>query len=278
MARHYDTAVLPTRVRKPRDKAKVESAVLVVERRVLAKLRNETFFTLVELNRRIRQLLDELNDRLFQKLAGSRRTMFEQIDKPALKPLPAEPYRFATWVKATVNIDYHIEVKGHYYSVPHKLIGKQLDVRCTDVTVECFRGNRPVASHRRSDKRGSHTTVKEHMPPSHRRWLQWTPERFIRWASKIGPNTAALIGDIIESKPHPQQGFRAALGILRLEKSYDAERLERACGRARIIGAKSYRSVASILKHGLDNKMLPSDTPKPLVIEHANIRGSKYYH
>jgi len=278
MARHYDTAVLPTRVRKPRDKAKVENAVLVVERRILAQLRNQTFFSLAELNRRIRPLLDELNDRTFQKLAGSRRTLFEQIDKPALKALPAESYRFATWVKATVNIDYHIEVKGHYYSLPHKLIGKQVDVRYTDVTVECFRGNRPVASHRRSDKRGGHTTIKEHMPPSHRRWLQWTPERFIRWASKIGPNTAALIGDIIRSKPHPQQGFRAALGILRLEKSYDAERLESACGRARIIGAKSYRSVASILKHGLDKKTLPSATPKPLAIEHANIRGSQYYH
>lgn len=278
MARHYDTAILPTRVRKPQDKAKVESAVQVVERWILAKLRNETFFSLAELNRGIRHLLDELNNRPFQKLAGSRHSMFEQIDKPALKPLPAEPYRFATWIKATVNIDYHIEVKGHYYSVPYKWIGKQIDVRYTDVTVECFRSNRPLASHRRSYQRAGHTTITEHMPAAHRWWLQWSPERFIRWANKIGPNTAELIGEIIDSKPHPQQGFRAALGILRLEKSYDAQRLESACGRARVIGAKSYRSVASILKHGLDKKTLPTATPETRVIEHANIRGSKYYH
>ncbi|MEW6674365.1 MAG: IS21 family transposase [Thermodesulfobacteriota bacterium] len=278
MARYYQTAVLPTRVKKPQDKAKVESAVQVVERWILARLRNETFFSLAELNRRIRELLGCLNNRPFQKLDGCRCLMFEQIDKPALKPLPTEPYRFAVWKKATVNIDYHIEVEGHYYSIPYKLFGKQVDVRITDVTIECFRANRPVATHRRNDRRGGHTTVKEHMPPAHRRWLEWTPERFIRWATKIGPNAAALIGEIIDSKLHPQQGFRAALGILRLGKSYDVKRLEIACSRARLIGARSYSSVASILKHGLDKKTLPPETPKTLVIDHDNIRGSNYYH
>jgi len=277
MARHYGTAILPTRVRKPRDKAKVESAVQVVERRILAKLRNQTFFSLSELNRRIRQLLDELNERPFQKLAGSRRSMFEQIDSPALKPLPVEPYRFALWKKATVNIDYHVDVEGHYYSVPFRLLRKQIDVRITDVTVECFLSNKTVASHPRSYRRGEHTTVKEHMPADHQRWLDWTPERFIRWAQKIGPHTATLIKEIIESKPHPQQGFRAALGILRLEKSYDKQRLEKACWRASMIGAKSYKSVASILKNGLDRKGLQTPKPQAVIINHDNIRGSNYY-
>jgi transposase len=276
MANHYNTAILPTRVKKPRDKAKVENGVLVVERWILARIRNESFFSLAALNRRISELIEELNGRPFQKLHGCRRQAYEEIDRPALKPLPAEAYQFAEWKKATVHIDYHVEVEGHYYSVPFRLIGKKLDVRYTQSTIECFYKNTRMASHLRSYQRGHHTTLKEHMPPSHQRWLEWTPERFERWALKTGPACACLIATIITSRPLPQQGFRSALGILRLEKDYGALRLEMACQRALEIGATSYSSLKSILKRGLDrNANLEASSAPPS--EHDNIRGAAYY-
>ena len=278
MARHYHTVIIPARVRRPKDKAKVEVAVQIVERWILARLRKQTFFGLQQLNEAIWQLLDELNSKPFQKLSGTRKSLFEAIDRPALKPLPQQRYEFAQWKKARVNIDYHIEVDRHYYSVPHQLIKKQIDVRITTNTIECFYKNKRVASHIRSDHKGRHTTVKDHMPKSHQKWADWTPDRFIRWAGKIGPKTTRLIEMILSSRPHPQQGFRSALGILRLAKSYGDNRLEAACQRALLIGGTSYRSVASILKHGLDQKS-PTDTLKdPPAIIHANIRGSQYYH
>jgi transposase len=277
MADHYGTAILPTRVKKPRDKAKVEGGVLVVERWVLARIRNQSFFSLAELNRRMAELLHELNARAFQKLPGCRRQAFEDIDRPALKPLPEQPYHFAEWKRATVHIDYHVELEGHYYSVPYRLVGKKLDLRYTQSTVECLYQNTRVASHIRSHQRGRHTTLKEHMPPSHQRWLEWTPERFGRWACKIGPFCATLIAAIIDSRPLPQQGFRSAMGVLRLEKDYGALRLETACRRALAIGATSYSSLHSILKHGMDQAPLPEPSSSSEIGDHDNIRGAGYY-
>ena len=276
MARHYGIAVIPARTRKPKDKAKAEGGVLLAERWILAKLRDQRFFSLHELNRAIRELLAEMNRKAFQKIPGSRESLFESLDRPALSPLPAVAYQFAEWKKARVNIDYHIEVDRHYYSVPYQLIHKQIDVRFTQSVVECFYKNNRVASHIRSFLPGRHTTVREHMPEKHRKWIDWTPQRFIRWAEKIGPNTRELIEKILNSRPHPQQGFRSALGILRLSKSYNPDRMEGACRKALAIGGTNYRSVESILKHNLD--MVPSNKPvDPGSVNHENIRGAGYY-
>jgi len=278
MANHYGTAVIPARVRKPKDKAKVEVAVQVVERWILAKLRNRQFFSLRQLNQAIAELLEDLNNKPFQKLPGSRKSAFESMDWPALNPLPSQAYQFAEWKKATVNLDYHIEVERHYYSVPHTLIKKKIDVRITNNIIECFFKSKRVASHIRSYHKGRHSTVKEHMPKSHQKWAQWTPDRFIRWAAKIGPHTQSLIENVLNRRAHPQQGFRTCLGILRLAKSYGNDRLEAACRRAVAIGGTSYRSVQSILKHNLDQKQLPEQSSKNPPIEHINIRGAHYYH
>jgi transposase len=277
MANHYGTAVIPTRVRKPKDKAKVETGVQIVERWILARLRDRQFFGLHSLNQAITLLLAELNQKPFQKLPGSRKSLFEALDRPALKPLPAYPYQYAEWKKARVNIDYHIEVHRHYYSVPHQLIQKQLDVRITPTTIECFYKNKRVASHIRNYQQGRHTTVKEHMPKSHQKWAEWTPQRFIHWAGKIGPKTVQLIENILNSRRLPQQGFRSCLGVLRLAKSYGDQRLEAACKRAVAIGGTSYRSVESILKHNLDQKPLLDETAAVAPISHINIRGAHYY-
>ena len=276
MARHYGTAIIPARVRKPKDKAKVETAVQIVERWILARLRNQRFFSLGQLNESIRILLEKLNTKPFQKLQGTRKSLFETIDRPALNPLPQNPYRFAEWKKARVHIDYHIEVWRHYFSVPYSLIGKQIDVRITETTIECFFKNKRVASHIRTDQR--YTTTREHMPPSHQKWADWNPDRFIRWAEKIGPQTSQLINKVLASRPHPQQGFRSALGILRLANDYGDKRLEAACSRALTIGGISYRSVASILKHCLDQRSLTDTSDQQPIVTHANIRGARYYH
>jgi len=278
MANHYGTAVIPARVRKPKDKAKVEVAVQVVERWILAKLRNRKFFSLRQLNQAIAQLLEDLNNKPFQKLPGSRKSAFKSMDQSALNPLPSQAYQFAEWKRATVNVDYHIEVERHYYSVPHTLIKKKIDVRITPHTIECFYKSKRVASHLRSSHKGRHSTIKEHMPESHQKWAQWTPDRFIRWAAKIGPHTQRLIENVLNSRAHPQQGFRSCLGILRLAKSYGDDRLEAASQRALSIGGTSYRSVESILKHNLDQRPLPDQSSKDQPIAHINIRGARYYH
>ncbi len=277
MAAHYGIAVLPARVRKPRDKAKVETGVQIVERWILAKLRNHTFFSLAELNQQIAKLLGELNNKPFQKLPGTRKSMFETLDQPALKSLPSQPYQFARWKKATVNIDYHVEVDKHYYSVPYELVKKKLDIRFSENTVECYQRGKRVASHMRSFLKGRHTTVKEHMPAKHQKYQNWSPERFLRWAAKIGPQTSRLTESILASRQYPQQAYRTLLGILRLGKSYSEKRLEAACGRALAIGTTSYRSVESILKNGLDNKPIPTEEKPTEPILHHNIRGPEYY-
>ena len=278
MASHYGCAVIPARVRKARDKAKVEVGVQVVERWILAKLRKITFFSLAELNTAIRELLSVLNERPFQKLPGCRRSLFETLDKPALKPPPTQPYVYAEWKKATVHIDYHIEVDGHYYSVPYQLVKAKLDVRITRSTVEAFHKSKRVASHLRSYQKGGYTTLKEHMPRAHQKYLAWTPKRLIRWAAKTGPATAELVEVILSSRPHPQQGFRSCLGIMRLGKHYGDDRLEAACARALAIGSPSYRSMEAILKNNLDQRPLPAAALETPAIQHENIRGPNYYH
>jgi transposase len=278
MATHYGVAILPARVRKPRDKAKVEVAVQLVERWILARLRHRTFFSLAELNAEIAVLLERLNNRPLRKLPGCRRSQFEDLDQPALRPLPSERYVFAEWKRPRVHIDYHIEVDHHYYSVPYVLVGEQLDVRLTATTLEAFQRGQRVASHLRSHQRGHHTTLPEHMPKSHREYAGWTPTRLIDWAAKTGPATARLVEQLMVSRAHPQQAYRACLGILRLGKTYGDARLEAACVRALQIGTRSCRSLESILRHGLDQQPLPtpaSATPSPM---HDNVRGPDYYH
>lgn len=267
--------MIPARVRRPRDKAKVEVGVQVVQRWIAAKLRNRTFFSLAELNEAIRELLAALNERAFKKLPGSRKTLFESLERGALRPLPEVAYEYAEWKKVRVNIDYHVEFDGHYYSVPHRLFKKQLEIRATAETVECLRQGSRVASHRRSYVKGGHTTLSEHMPSSHRRYADWTPTRMIEWANQTGPYTGRLVGQILESRPHPEQGFRSSLGIIRLVKGYGAERVEAACERAIAIKARSYRSVKSILENRLEGKVESEKEEAP--IEHANVRGPAYY-
>ncbi len=279
LAEHYGTVVMPARVGKPKDKAKVESAVLVAERWILAALRNRTFLSLGELNQAIREKLGDLNNRPFQKLPGCRRTLFETLDRPALKPLPASPYEFAEWKKARVNIDYHIEVDHHFYSVPYQLVKEQVEVRLTHTTVEVLFKNRRVASHQRSYRRGAFTTLREHMPKAHQQYLEWPPSRLITWAGQIGPQAKTLVGHILESKPHPQQGYRSCLGILRLAKRYSPQRLEAACRCALEIRGWSYKSVESILRNGIDqNHLVPAPKEEALPLFHANLRGKEFYH
>ncbi len=278
MAAHYGVAVLPTRVAKPRDKAKVEVGVQVVERWILARLRNQSFFSLDALNRAVAELLVWLNERAFKKLPGSRRSLFEQLERPALNPLPGTAYVFATWKKVRVSIDYHVELERHYYSVPYQLVKHQLDARLSAHTVELFYRGKRVASHRRCAQHARHTTVTEHMPRPHREYAEWSPKRLVRWAEQSGPATAALITQILSSRRHPQQGFRSCLGILRLGKTYSRLRLEAACRRALIIGAASYKSVESILKHNLDQQPLPEAASSSLPIDHDNLRGPDYFH
>jgi transposase len=278
MAAHYGTAILPARVRKPRDKAKVETAVQLVERWILARLRQRQFFSLAELNAAIAALLEDLNTRALQLLPGNRRSQFEQIDRPALRPLPPLPYVFAEWTHARVHVDYHIAVAGHYYSVPYTLIGQQLDVRLSAATVEVFRRGQRVAAHARSHEKGRHTTVPEHMPVAHREHAHWTPARLIAWAGKTGPATARLIETLMARRAHPQQAFRACLGIMRLGKTYGDARLEAACVRALSIGAHSYRSLESILRRRLDQQPVSPDSPSTPSPVHDNLRGPGYYH
>ena len=277
LAEHYDTVVLPARPGKSRDKAKVEACVLVAQRWILARLRNQTFFSLGALNARIAELLDELNDRVMKVYGESRRALFERLDRPVLKALPARPFVYGEWLQAKVNIDYHVEVDRHYYSVPHALLGEYVDVRKSAATVEIFFRGRRVTSHARSRLRGHPTTKTEHMPKAHREHAEWSPSRLIRWGEKIGPATGALIEAILKSRRHPEQGYRSCLGILRLEKRYGRERLEIACERAVEVQARSYRHVDAILKNGLDRLPPREQKTTPLPGPHENVRGPGYY-
>ena len=276
LAQHYGTAVIPTRVRKPKDKAKVEVAVQVVERWILARLRNWTFFSLTSLNQAIRDLLRELNPRPMRHLGRSRRELFEALDQPALKPLPEQPYEFALWKKAKVNIDYHVEFERHYYSVPYTLSRQTVYVRATESTLEIFCQGQRVASHLRSTLPGRHTTQTEHMPPAHQHYQEWSPDRFTRWAQTIGPHTTQIIQAVLGSRKHPQQAYRSCLGILHLTKRYGEERLEAACRRALPAGILSYKGIKNILAAKLDQAE-PDESPDVVPNSHENIRGQTYF-
>ena len=278
MAAHYATAVLPARVRHPRDKAKVETAVLIVERFILARLRHRRFLSLGELNEAIHGIQGDLNARLMRKLGASRREFFDSIDRPALMPLPSEPYAYAEWKRCRVAPDYHVELHGHFYSVPSRLIRELVEARLTDTTIEVFHAGQRIAAHPRSALRGRHTTTPEHMPSAHRRYASWTPARIQSFAADVGPSAAALVETIMNAKPHPEQGFRACLGILQLARTYGSTRLEAACQRGLSIGSRSYGSVASILRNGLDHAFQDDPAPDTAPVLHENIRGRGYYH
>lgn len=276
MGEHYGTVIIPARPRRPRDKPKAEGHVLIAERQILAALRDHTFFSVAGLNEAIRPLLAKLNAQPFQKLEGSRDSWFETHEKPKLQPLPATPFELATWSHASVNIDYHVVVDKHYYSVPYQLIHQTLDVRLTQSTVELFQHGKRVAAHARSSQPGLFTTLHEHRPKAHQKHLEWTPGRIVEWAQKTGPSCAELVRQILESKPHPEQGYRACLGIIRLGKAAGPDRLEAACRRALHFGTCSYRSVDSILQHRLDQQPLEPELPLNSP-DHVNVRGRAYY-
>ena len=278
LATHYGTVMLPTRPHKARDKAKVEAAVLFAERWIIAALRHQTFFSLLELNKAIRELLVHLNDRPFKKLAGSRQSLFEQLDRPALRPLPERRYELAEWRKAKVNIDYHVQVDTHCYSVPYRLVHATVDVRLTARTVELLLNGVRVAAHMRSYERGKATTDPAHRPKSHQQHLEWTPSRLIHWAgAEVGPHCAQAVTRILEIQPHPEMGYRACLGLMRLGRMYGKVRLEQSCARALSLAACSYRSIKSMLQTGLDRQPLMSLSQSPPVIRHLNVRGADYY-
>jgi len=282
-AEHYGTTVIPARPRKPRDKAKVEVSVQVVQRWILARIRNERHRSLASLNARIAELCTELNARPMRAYGQSRRERFEALDRPALRPLPVERFAYAEWKQARVNIDYHVEVGRHYYSVPHHLLHETVEVRVaySTATVEVYYRGTRVACHAHHVRRGGHTTDPRHMPRSHQKHLEWTPSRLIDWASKIGPETRALVSEILTERTHPEQGYRSCLGILRLVKRDGAERVEAASARARSGKARSYRSVDTILRRGLDRIPLSEthDAPvsPPTRVDHENVRGEAYY-
>jgi transposase len=278
-AAHYGTVILPARPRKPQDKAKVEVGVQIVERWILARLRHRHFFALHEVNVAISDLLEDLNRRPFKKLPGNRLEWFERLDRPVLKPLPALPYRVAFFKRCRVNIDYHIDIDGHYYSVPHALARQEVEARLSAGTVEILYHGKRVASHAKSTRKGVHTTVAEHMPAAHRAHMEWTPGRFLNWAASIGVAVTGIVRHLLTNRPHPEMGYRACLGLLALARQYGNDRLEAACNRALVIGAPSRKSVASILKAGLDQQPLPGTQQRELTLPaHANLRGPDYYH
>jgi len=277
LASHYGAVVIPARVAKPKDKAKVESAVQVAQRWILAVLRHHTFFSVAELNDAIWEQLVRLNARPMQKLGASRRQLYERLDRPALKPLPQDRYELSTWKRCTVNIDYHVEVDGNWYSVPYQLVHEKVDARVTTSIVEIVFKGQPVASHLRNKARGQFATKPEHMPRSHRAHLEWTPSRLIHWAEKAGPATGRLVAEILKRRPHPEQGFRACLGVMQLGRRWGRERLEGACLRAEALSSYSYRTVKNIISAGLDRVVLEAETEAKPREEHENIRGAEYY-
>lgn len=278
MAGHYGICVLPARPAHPKDKAKVETGVLIAKRWILAVLRHRTFYGLAELNGAIHELLERLNSRALRKLNKSRQELFELFDQPNALGLPEKTYEYAEWKLATVNIDYHIEVDKHYYSVPFRFIRDKLDVRLTAHSVEAFQKGERVAAHVRSFIAHRHSTLKEHMPAAHQNYLEWTPSRIVSWAQKTGPATALLVQKIIDSRTHPEQAYRSCLGILRLEKHYSGQRLENACLRALKFSALSFKALRNILENGLDRLEEKQDGSQPALPDHENIRGSGYYH
>jgi len=280
MAEHYGTAIVPARPGKPRDKAKVEVGVQIAQRWVLARLRNQTFFSLADLNERILELVEQLNGAIMRVYGKSRRQLFVELDKPALKPLPQGRFVYGLWkLDVGVNIDYHVQIDFHYYSVPYQLMGERVDVKQYPMTLEVYYKGRRVTSHLCSCKRGGFTTKTEHMPKAYREHMKWSPSRLIHWGTTIGQNTAKLIEAILSDRPHPEQGYRSCLGILRLGKQYGSQRLESACGRALWSGGRTFRHVEAILKNALDRLPVgqPPTEPRPPIPVNDNVRGPAYY-
>jgi transposase len=275
---HYDVAVLPARPGRPRDKPKVEVGVQIVERWILARLRNRRFFSLAELNVAIAELLAELNQRPFKRLRGCRHSAFLALDRSELRPLPAARMAIARFKRARVNIDYHVELDTHYYSVPHRLVGVEVELRITATTVEVLAGGARVAVHAYSALSGKHTTLAEHMPASHRAHREWSPAKLIAWGERIGVATAAVVRWQMEHRPHPEQGYRACLGMQRLAREFTPARLEAACTRAMAIRSPNLRSVTSILRSGLDRQPVPPKPAQASLPLHENLRGPDYYH
>jgi len=276
-AMHYEVGVVPARPRHPKDKAKVEVGVQVVERWILAALRHQKFFRLADLNDAIRELLERLNHRPFRKREGSRASVFAAVERSALRPLPAEPFDMSQWSYARVNIDYHIAFDANLYSVPYTLVQERVEVRAAPTTIEIFHKGQRVASHVRGHGREQVFTQREHRPKSHQAHLEWTPSRMVNWAEQIGPHTAKLFERILAEKPHPEMGYRSCLGIIRLAEEYSPTRMEAAADRAIRTGACRYQSVKSILKNSLDQQPLPEPPPQPLPPSHDNIRGAEYF-
>ena len=282
MAAHYQTAIVPARPYRPKDKAKAEVAVQIVERWILARLRHQSFFTLASLNQAIRDLLEDLNRRPFKQLPGTRLSQFEQLDKPALRPLPSEPYQYLEIKQARVHIDYHIEFDKHYYSVPHHLVKQAVEVHASQTSVMIYTNGRRVATHPRSLRQGAHSTLIEHMPKNHRAIEEWSPQRFLNWASDIGPETRAVVTHLLHEKRHKEQSYRRILALLSNAKKYSRERLNSACARALLIKSPTRSSVESILKQGLDR--IPPSINESCIQEelslnhHENLRGEDYYH
>jgi len=277
LAAHYGFAVIPARPRKPKDKAKVEVGVLIAERWILARLRHHTFFSLAEVNAAAADLLMQLNRHPFKKLPGCRHEVWEQVERPALQALPEQRYELAEWKEVGVNVDYHVDVDGHYYSVPYRLIGQRVTARFTHTTVEIFHKSQRVATHMRSAHKGRHTTVPEHRPPAHQEHLQWTPERIASWAGTIGPNCRAAVQAIMASRPIPEHGFRPCLGVIRLGKRYSHERVDCACGRALKLNIVGYRHIENMLKSGRDQLPLHASPAGVVAGTHDNVRGAEYY-
>jgi transposase len=277
LAIHYGIGIMPARPYRPRDKAKAEVGVQVVQRWVLAALRKRQFFDLAALNEAILELIHKLNQRPFRKLPGSRAELYQNLERPALQPLPLQPFVFAEWKKTRVNLDYHVEVDKHYYSTPYQLVGKEVEVRSTRGTVEIIYQGKRIASHIRSSQPHVPSTLPEHRPKSHQQYLQWTPSRIIDWAGSVGPFAARLVEFIIADKPHPEMGYRSALGVIRLSRKYGAERLEAACTRAVRFKLYRYQSVKSMLECGLDRQPLPELVSPPSIVAHENLRGPDYY-
>ena len=277
LAQHYGTTVMPARPMHPRDKGKVEVGVQIAQRWLLARIRNEVFHSLSALNGRLRELLVDLNGRTMRRYGKSRRALFEEIERAALRPLPGVRFEYADWKKARVNIDYHVSIDGHLYSVPYRLVHEEVEARLTGEVVEILHARVRVAAHRRSPMKGGFTTLADHMPSAHRAHAEWTPSRILTWAGKVGTATRELCDAILADRPHPEQGFRSCLGILRLGKRYGEVRLEAACSRALRVRARSYRHIESILKNGLD-RVVAADEQTSLPLTHENVRGRGYYH
>jgi len=277
LAQHYDTVIFPARPVHPRDKAKVEAGVQVAQRWILARLRNQTFFSIDEMNERIAELLEDLNTRVMRRYKASRRDLFEKLERAALKSLPTTRFSYGEWKKARVHIDYHVVFDDHFYSAPYQLVGEEVWIRATGMTIEIFHNHQRVGSHLRSYHRGRHTTSDEHRSVAHQKHANWTPERIVSWAQTIGANTALLVEKILTERKHPEHGYRSCLGIIRLEKKYGRDRLDAACARAVAVNGRSYKHVESILHNGLDCEALPTPQEPAASIDHENVRGPDYY-